>query len=93
MPSVIATIKVKEDKVEEARNFLKTLAEETLANEPGTLVYAPHQHKDDPATFTFYEKYENEEAFAIHSKNLASKNSDFAGILAGRPEITFVEEL
>ena len=93
MPSVIATIKVKEDKVEEARNFLKTLAEETLANEPGTLAYIPHQHKEDPTTFTFYEKYENDEAFAIHGKNLASKNADFAELLAGRPEITFVEEL
>ena len=93
MPSVIATIKVKEDKVEEARSFLKNLAEETLANEPGTLVYTPHQHKEDPTTFTFYEKYENDEAFAIHGKNLASKNAEFAELLAGRPEITFVEEL
>jgi quinol monooxygenase YgiN len=93
MPSVIATIKVKEDKVEEARSFLKNLAEETLANEPGTLAYTPHQHKEDPTTFTFYEKYENDEAFAIHGKNLASKNAEFAELLAGRPEITFVEEL
>ena len=55
MPSVIATIRVKEDKVEEAKTFLKNLAAETLANESGTLAYIPHQHKEDPTTFTFYE--------------------------------------
>ena len=93
MPSVIATIRVKEDKVEEAKTFLKNLAAETLANESGTLAYIPHQHKEDPTTFTFYEKYESDEAFAIHGKNLASKNAELGDLLAGRPEITFVDEL
>jgi quinol monooxygenase YgiN len=93
MPSVIATIRVKEEKIEEAKSFLKNLAAETLANESGTLAYIPHQHKEDPTTFTFYEKYESDEAFAIHGKNLASKNAEFGDLLAGRPEITYVEEL
>ncbi len=93
MPSVIATIRVKEEKVEEAKSFLKNLAAETLANESGTLAYIPHQHKEDPTTFTFYEKYESDEAFAIHGKNLASKNAAFADLLAGRPEITHIDEL
>ncbi|HIF95887.1 MAG: putative quinol monooxygenase [Myxococcales bacterium] len=93
MPSVIATIKVRDDKVDEARSFLKNLAAETLANESGTLAYIPHQHKDDPSTFTFYEKYENDEAFKIHGKNLASRNAEFAGLLSGPPKITFVDEL
>ena len=93
MRSVIATIKVKEDKIEEARGFLKNLAAETLANESGTLAYIPHQHKDDPSTFTFYEKYENDEAFAIHGKNLASKGGDFAKLLAGPPQIIHVDEI
>ena len=39
MPSVVATIKVKEDKVEEAKRFLKQLAADTLAKEKGTLAY------------------------------------------------------
>ena len=93
MPSVIATIRVKEEKIEEAKSFLKNLAAETLANESGTLAYIPHQHKEDPTTFTFYEKYESDEAFAIHGKNLASKNAEFGDLLAGRPEIIYVEEL
>ena len=93
MPSVIANLKVKEDKIEEAKKFLKDLAEETLANESGTLAYIVHQRKDDPSAFVFYEKYESEEAFKIHGKNLASKGAGFAGILAGAPEIIMIDEV
>ncbi len=93
MPSVIANLKVREDKVDEAKVFLKRLSEETLANESGTLVYDVHQRQDDPTVFVFYEKYESEEALAIHGKNLASKGADLAGILAGAPEIIMLTEV
>ena len=93
MPSVIATIKVKEDKLEEAKGFLKQLAADTLANESGTLAYTVHQQKGAPTTFVFYEKYESDEAFALHSKNLAAKGAEFGSILDGAPEIVFLEEL
>ncbi len=93
MPSVIANLKVKEDKIEEAKVALKQLAEETLADEEGTLAYTVHQRKDDPTTFVFYEKYQDEEAFKIHGKNLAAKGAVFAGILAGAPEIIMIDEV
>lgn len=93
MPSVIANLKVKEDKIEEAKAFLTELAKDTLASESGTLAYTVHQRTDDPTAFVFYEKYENEEAFKIHGKNLASKGAGFAGILAGAPEIIMIEEV
>ena len=93
MPSVVATIKVKEDKIEEAKQFLKDLSADTLASEPETLVYVFHQQKDDPTSFVAYEKYESEEAFKTHSKNLASKGAGFAGVLAGPPSIVVLEEL
>jgi quinol monooxygenase YgiN len=93
MPSVIANIKVKEDKVEEAKAFFKQLAADTLANEEGTLEYIAHQRKDDPTAFVFYEKYSDDAAFAIHGKNLASKGKEFAGMMAGPPEIFLVDEI
>ena len=93
MPSVVATIKVKEDKIEEAKQFLKELSADTLANESGTLAYVFHQRKDDPTAFVAYEKYESEEAFKQHGKNLASKGAGFAGILAGAPEIVMLDEI
>lgn len=93
MAIVIANLKVKEDKIEDAKKFFKELSEETLANESGTLVYAVHQRRDDPSTFVFYEKYESQEAFKIHGQNLASKGAGFAAVLDGRPEIIMLDEV
>ena len=93
MPTVIATLKVKEDQIEAAKGFFKQLAADTLANEEGTLTYLPLQKSDDPATFVFYERYTSDEALAIHGKNLASKGKEFAGVLAGPPEIVKLEEI
>jgi quinol monooxygenase YgiN len=93
MPSVVATIKVKEDKIEDAKSFLKDLAAGVRANEPGTLAYVIHQQKNDPQSFVVYEKYESDEAFAIHGKNLAAKGKDFAALMAGPPSIVMLEEI
>jgi quinol monooxygenase YgiN len=93
MPSIVANLKVKEDKIEEAKGFLKQLAADTLAKEPGTLVYTVHQRKDDPTAFVFYEKYESDEALATHSENLKAAGAGFIAILAGPPEIVFLEEV
>jgi quinol monooxygenase YgiN len=93
MPSVIATIKVKDDKIEEAKSFLKQLAADTLAKEKGTLAYLPHQKKDDPTTFVFYEKYASDADFATHGKNLAGVGKQFAALVAGPPQIVVLEEI
>ena len=93
MPSVVATIKVKEDKVEDAKRFLKQLAADTLAKEKGTLAYLLHQRKDDPTTFVFYEKYASDADLALHGKNLASVGAQFASLIAGKPDIVYLEEV
>ena len=93
MPSIVATLKVKDDKIDEAKKFLSQLAADTLAKEPGTLAYVVHQRKDDPTAFVLYEKYESDEAFAEHGKNLRAAGSGFAEILAGRPDIAILEEI
>jgi quinol monooxygenase YgiN len=93
MPSVVATLKVKEDKLEEARAFFKELAAGVLANEPGTLAYVLHQRRDDPHTVVVYEKYESDEALTIHGKNLAAKGAEFMALLAGPPEVVVLDEI
>ena len=93
MPSVIATLKVKQDKIEEAKSFLRTLAANVKANEPGTKAYVFHQRKDDPAVFVAYEKYESEEAFKQHGQNLRASGAGFAAVLDGRPEIVLLDEI
>ena len=92
MPSVMATLKVKDDKIDEAKKFLTQLASDCLANEAGTLEYVVHQKKGEPTTFVFYEKYESDAALAEHSKNLQSAGASFAAVLAGAPEIVVLDE-
>jgi quinol monooxygenase YgiN len=93
MPSVVATIQIKEDKIDEAKAFLRELTEKVRADEPGTLAYVFHQHKKDPTLFTAYEKYADDEAFAAHGANLQAHNARFAELLAKRPEIHILDEL
>lgn len=93
MPSVVATVKVKEGKSEEALAFFKELAAGVKANEPGTLAYVIHHRRDDPHTVVVYEKYASDEAFAVHGKNLASQGARFASLLDGAPDIVMLEEV
>ena len=93
MPSVVANLKIKPDKIEEAKVFLAQLAKDTLKSEEGTLEYAVHQRQDDPTAFVFYERYSDEAAFKIHGQNLASRGAEFAPLLDGRPEIIMLEEI
>ncbi len=93
MPTVIATIKLKEENAAEAKGFFKELAAEVIANEPGTLAYVLLERKDDPLTVVVYEKYESDEAFIEHGKNLATKGAQFAQYLAGPLDVVALDEL
>jgi quinol monooxygenase YgiN len=93
MLSVMATLKLKEDKLEEATAFFKELATSVLADEPGTLAYVVHQRRDDPHTIIVYEKYESDEAFALHGKNLAAKGAEFMAVMDGPPTVVVMDEI
>lgn len=93
MPSLIATLKVKDDKVDEAVKFFQELQTRVKADEPGTLEYVFHQKSGEPTTFVVYEKYADQDALKTHSANLAKVGAQFAGIMAGPPEIAMLEEI
>ena len=93
MPSLIATLKVKEDKVDEAVKLFQELQENVRSNEPGTLEYVFHQKAGEPTTFVVYEKYADPAALETHRTNLAKVGSRFASILNGPPEIVAIEEI
>ena len=93
MPSVIATLRVKEEKVDEAVKFFRELQSNVKANEPGTLEYVFHQKAGEPTTFVVYEKYADAEALKTHSANLAKVGRQFGPILDGAPEIVRVDEI
>jgi len=93
MPTVIATVKLKPENADEGKAFLKEMAAEVLANEPGTLAYVLYERKDDPNTVVVFEKYESDEAFMEHGKNLASKGEQFGKFLGGPLDVAMLEEL
>jgi quinol monooxygenase YgiN len=63
---VIARLKVRPEKIEEARRVLGSLVEPTRA-EQGCLRYELLQNRDDATEFTFVEEWENAAALARHA--------------------------
>ncbi len=70
MIKLIATLKVKEGKMEEAISILKEIVLKIKAGEPGCLEYIPHTVRGDEKTIIFYEKYSDKDALKLHSANL-----------------------
>ena len=73
MNTIIARIKIKEGKQDEALAALKKMAEGVEANEPGTLAYVIHQSKDDPSEIIFFELYTDDDASKAHREGDSMK--------------------
>ena len=70
MITLIATLKIKEGKMEDAIHALKEIVPKIKASEPGCLEYIPHTIRGDGNTIIIYEKYQDKDAFKLHSANL-----------------------
>ena len=83
MVTVIATVEVKDGKMDEAKEVLKEMVSNVKASEPGTLEYIPHTVKgrNFKSTIIFYEKYESEEALKTHMANLGKLSAKLAPLL------------
>ncbi|MBY9010234.1 MAG: antibiotic biosynthesis monooxygenase [Candidatus Lokiarchaeota archaeon] len=83
MVTIIATVEVKDGKMEEAIKVLKEIVPKIKSSESGTLEYIPHTIKGGKFknTIIFYEKYENEEAFKTHMGNLAKTAADLTPLM------------
>ncbi|MBY9015452.1 MAG: antibiotic biosynthesis monooxygenase [Candidatus Lokiarchaeota archaeon] len=83
MVTIIATVEVKDGKMEEAIKLLKEIVPKIKSSEPGTLEYIPHTIKGGKFknTIIFYEKYENEEAFKTHRGNQAKIAAELAPLM------------
>ncbi|MFX1452283.1 MAG: putative quinol monooxygenase [Promethearchaeota archaeon] len=81
--TIIATLKVKEGKMEEAKEVLKEVVPKIKASEPGCLEYIPHTVKGskEKNTIVFYEKYEDEQALKTHMGNLGKNMAKFTPLL------------
>ena len=70
MITLIATVKVKEGKMDEAVEVLKEIVPKIKEAEPGCLAYIPHTIRGEDNTIIFYEKYRDKEALKVHSGNV-----------------------
>jgi quinol monooxygenase YgiN len=74
MPTVIATVKVKEGKMGNAVEVLRETVPKIRAAESGIVSYVAHTvegSKKDKNTIIFYEKYVDNAAMQLHMANLA----------------------
>jgi quinol monooxygenase YgiN len=66
MVTVIARMKMKEGKEDDAVRSVTKMAEAVAKNEPGALAYVAHRSVDNPSEIIFFEVYQDEDAFKAH---------------------------
>jgi len=93
MLTVLAELKVREGKVDEAKAAFRDLMKTVKSTEPGTVVYTFHQRKDDARTFVVYERYQDESAFQTHMANLGQHTATLAAVLEAGPSVTFLDDI
>lgn len=76
MITLIATMKVKEGKMDEVKDKLKVIVPHVKSTESGCLEYIPHTVKNEDNMIIFYEKYRDKEALKIHSANFMENFKD-----------------
>ncbi len=81
--TVIAALKVKDGKREEAIEVLKELVPKIRESEPGLLAYIPHTVKGskEKNTIIFYEKYADGDALKTHMANLGKNMAKLGPLL------------
>lgn len=89
--AVIAKLNVAEGKEKEFEKIMLGLAEQVRKNEPGNELYT--LCKDPDGNYVVMELYANEEALAEHgrSEHFKAAGAEFAGVMAGRPDIQRLE--
>jgi len=93
MITLIATMKVKEGKMNEVRDRLKIIVPQIKKTEPGCLEYIPHTVKGEDNTIIFYEKYLDKEAFKIHSANFDENFKDVMPLIEPGMDLKMCNEI
>jgi quinol monooxygenase YgiN len=89
--SLIAKLTAVEGKEAELEAALHAVVE-AATEEDGLEVYSAHRVADQAGVYYFFEVYRDEDAFGIHGKGdrMRTAMGGFAGLLAGRPEVTMM---
>ena len=93
MIGVIAVLKIKDDQTAAFEKGFTELAQKVRANEPGNLAYQLTKSRTEPGTYKVLEVYKDEEALKHHGGTdyFKAAGAMFAGALAGRPEIEYLD--
>jgi quinol monooxygenase YgiN len=89
--AIIAKLKVAKGKEAEFESAMLGLAAQVRASEPGNQLYT--LCKDAEGNYLMMELYESAEALAAHgqSAHFKAAGKQFAGVMAGAPEIQRLE--
>lgn len=87
--SLIAKLTAVEGKQAELEAALRAVVD-AAAEEDGLEIYSAHHSDDEPTVFYFFELYRDQDAKDVHGRGerMRAAMGGFAGLLAGRPEIT-----
>lgn len=89
MITLIATLTIKEGKMDEAIEILKELVPKVKESEPGCKAYIPHtiKGKKNKNSIIFYEVYEDKNALNTHSANLPKSLGKLFPLLEGGMDV------
>ncbi len=93
MITIIAKLKVKEGKMDEAIALIKEIVPKIKASEPGCVEYIPHTVRGEENVILVYEKYRDKEALKIHSSNLVKSLEKLCPLLEPGIEIKSCNEI
>lgn len=90
---VIAKLPVQEGKMAEFEAVFTELARQVRANEPGNLAYQLTKSRTEPGVYKVLELYKDQDALTHHSgtDHFKAAGPRFAAVLAGRPEIEYLD--
>ena len=87
---VLATLVAPPGRTAETLKALQAL-ERAAADEPGTTLFSIQEHRDEPGTFSVFERYEDDDAVATHRGSQAMADFRVALTELGiRPTLVFL---
>jgi len=87
---VLATLVSPEGRRDETLAAIQALQAASAA-EPGTTLFAIHEHRDEPGTFSVFERYEDDDAVQAHRFSQAMQDfRDALTALGIRPTLVFL---
>ena len=76
------------------RVSLFSALEAAAADEPGTILFSINEHRDEPGTFSVFERYESDAAVEAHRRSPAMQSFREALVALGiRPTLTFTRPI